>query len=430
MKRRKSMRSAGLAVCILLIVAAICFTIAARYIRAPEIDNSNSNRWDENSLGERLKISGWYRRLSDEHEQGLDKLPEGVAPETVEGNRREGTYTILVIGTSDNYTADTLIVGTIDINRKTMHALSIPRDTKVDAKRSIKKINGSLGRGGVSLVRKEIATIVGFEPDFTVKVDLAGFISLVDAIDGVDFDVPYRMHYDDPTQDLHIHFEPGMQHLDGQKAMELVRYRGHIGSDFSRIEMQQNFLMAVAKKLLTPRNITKVETFAKIYAENVETDLSVGNLIWFGMKAFEIGTDNIKMDTLPTYTKDPDVNPYYYQYVSSAEALKLINETINPYETDITKKNVHHVQFVKPVVETPKPSVSPTPQVQDPNQTDSPPGTENPSDGPQQGEGTENTTPPPSPSTSPVPDPSSETIEPVETTPPEASGTAPIGPNP
>ena len=90
---------------------------------------------------------------------------EGVAPETVEGNRREGTYTILVIGTSDNYTADTLIVGTIDINRKTMHALSIPRDTKVDAKRSIKKINGSLGRGGVSLVRKEIATIVGFEPD-------------------------------------------------------------------------------------------------------------------------------------------------------------------------------------------------------------------------------------------------------------------------
>ena len=96
MKRRKSMRSAGLAVCILLIVAAICFTIAARYIRAPEIDNSNSNRWDENSLGERLKISGWYRRLSDEHEQGLDKLPEGVAPETVEGNRREGTYTYVM----------------------------------------------------------------------------------------------------------------------------------------------------------------------------------------------------------------------------------------------------------------------------------------------------------------------------------------------
>ena len=267
MKKRKSMRKAGTVDCILLMIFVIGFAIAAKYIRAPELDGASKDRWDEKSLGDPLKIAGWIRRLSKEDEFNLGKFPEGVAPETVESNRREGTYTILVIGTSDNYTADTLIVGTIDTKRKTRHALSIPRDTKVEARRSVKKINGALGAGGVSLVRKEVSTVVGFEPDFTVKIDLAGFISLVDAIGGVDFDVPYSMHYDDPTQDLHIHFEPGMQHLDGQKAMELVRYRGHIGSDFSRIEMQQNFLLAVAKKLLTPRNISRL-SFAKIYSEN------------------------------------------------------------------------------------------------------------------------------------------------------------------
>ena len=416
MKRRKLLRRTGVVACVLLIAVAICFALAAIYIRAPKFEDRDKNRQDENSIGERLKTAGWLRRLSDDEKHNPEVLPEGAAPETVESNRRKGTYTILVIGTSDDYTSDTLIVATIDTERKTMRALSIPRDTKVDAKRSLKKINGALGAGGVSLVRKEISTIVGFEPDFTVKVDLAGFISLVDAIGGVDFDVPYDMNYDDPTQDLHIHFTPGMQHLDGQKAMELVRYRSHAGSDFSRIEMQQNFLMVVAKKLLTARNIAKIETFAKIYSENVETDLTVGNLIWFGMKAYEIGTDNIHMGTIPTYTKDPDVNPYYYQYVSSADALTLINETINPYESDITKKNVSHVQFVKPVSKTSTPAPSMDPTQQDPDKgnglTEPAPSTE-----PLPGGGAQDT---PAPSPSPVPDPP-ETAPPDQTSSPSAT---------
>jgi LCP family protein required for cell wall assembly len=368
MKNKKLLRRTGVAACALLAVIALSFAITALFVRAPEIGDRDSGKkqtGDSADSTERLGKApvGYLRRFYSEGEDGL-QISEGEEPETVSGNRRKGTYTILLIGTSDDYTSDTLMVGTIDTVNKSFHVLSIPRDTKVDARRYIKKINSALGTGGVSLVVKEVSEIVGFEPDFTVKVGLEGLIRLVDAIGGVDFDVPYRMNYDDPTQDLHIHFEPGLQHLDGQKAMELVRYRGHIGSDFSRMEIQQQFLMAVAKKLLTPKNITKIETFAKIYSENVETDLSVGNLIWLGLKLYDIGTDNIHMYTLPTYTKNPDVNPYYYQFVSSAETIELINETINPYETAITKKNVRHVQFVQPVKPTPSPSPQPDPTPQ------------------------------------------------------------------
>lgn len=58
--------------------------------------------------------------------------------------------------------------------------------------------------------------------DFYVAVDLNGFIELVNAIDGIDFEVPINMNYDDPAQNLHIHFSAGQQHLDGEEAMEVV----------------------------------------------------------------------------------------------------------------------------------------------------------------------------------------------------------------
>jgi len=375
MEKRRLLRRTGIAACILLAVIALSFAVTALYIRAPKIDDGNQagNRTETPQPEERLgkAPAGYLKRFNVESGSG-SPVPEGEEPETISGNRRKGTYTILLIGTSDNYTSDTLMVGTIDTVKKTIHVMSIPRDTKVDARRSVKKINGALGAGGIPLVIKEVSQVIGFEPDFYVKVGLEGLIKLVDAVGGVDFDIPYKMNYDDPTQDLHIHFEPGPTHLNGQKAMELVRYRGHIGSDFSRMELQQQFLLAVAKKMLTPKNIAKIDTFARIYSENVETDLSVGNLIWLGMKLYEIGTDNIHMHTLPTYTKDRDVNPYYYQFVSSADAIELINETINPYETDITRKNVKHVQFeqqAKPATGTspsPRPGQAPSGEREDP----------------------------------------------------------------
>ena len=61
--------------------------------------------------------------------------------------------------------------------------------------------------------------------DFTVTVDLDGFAALVNAIGGVDFEVPISMNYDDPYQDLHIHFSAGMQHLSGAEALKVVRFR-------------------------------------------------------------------------------------------------------------------------------------------------------------------------------------------------------------
>ena len=67
--------------------------------------------------------------------------------------------------------------------------------------------------------------LLGIPIDFTVEIDLNGFIQLVDAVGGIDFDVPVEMYYEDYTQDLEIYYQPGMQHLTGQQAMEICRLK-------------------------------------------------------------------------------------------------------------------------------------------------------------------------------------------------------------
>ena len=142
-------------------------------------------------------------------------------------------------------------------------------------------------------------------------MDLTGFAALVDAIGGVDFEVPIDMNYDDPYQDLHIHFSAGMQHLTGEEALKVVRFRhnndgsGYGSEDIGRMETQQAFLKAVAKQTLTLSNLDKISEFANIFNAYVETDLSLGNLAWLGKEAISMGADAVSFSTLPGEWKSP-----------------------------------------------------------------------------------------------------------------------------
>jgi LCP family protein required for cell wall assembly len=338
--RSKGARIAVLAACAVLSVAAIIMAVLTIYIKAPELPEPVTSGSAGLNGGEAKLRSKMFPILL---------LYEGISytgdrPEVASADRREGVYTFLIAGTSDDYSTDTIMVASFDSKEGSFNLVSIPRDTKVKAARALKKINGAYGVGGVTLLKREVSELLGFVPDFYMVVNLKAFVTLVDTIGGIEFDIPHRMNYDDPTQDLHIHFEKGLQMLDGQKAMELMRFRGYIGSDLRRMEVQQEFLTAVAKKLLRPQTIPQLEKLSKAYADNVETDLTVGNLMWLASGMLNSGSDNIHMGILPTFTTEKEENPNYYQYVSTKAALKMINESLNPFEEEITSSNISHPQ--------------------------------------------------------------------------------------
>ena len=221
-----------------------------------------------------------------------------------------------------------------------IYGVSIPRDTKAVINGKNHKINFAYNSGGTALLAETISQQLGIPVDFTVTVDLDGFAALVNAIGGVDFEVPISMNYDDPYQDLHIHFSAGMQHLSGAEALKVVRFRhnndgsGYGSEDIGRMQTQQNFLKAVAQQTLTLSNVDKVGEFAKIFQQYVDTDLSLGNLAWLGKEAISMGVDKISFSTLPNEWRSP------YIYLDPDATLELVNQYLNPYVEDRTMEDL------------------------------------------------------------------------------------------
>jgi anionic cell wall polymer biosynthesis LytR-Cps2A-Psr (LCP) family protein len=116
---------------------------------------------------------------------------------------------------------------------------------------------------------------------------------------GVDFDVPQRMKYTDPMQDLYIDLQPGMQHLDGDKAEQLVRFRSYPFGDIDRIKVQQNFLHAIAEQKLKVSYVGKIDDIYSVVIKNLETSMSPDDLVQCGKQLLDVGTENISTVTLP-----------------------------------------------------------------------------------------------------------------------------------
>lgn len=262
-----------------------------------------------------------------------------VTPDPNGFQRREGCHTFLLLGMDDgNGNTDTIMVLTYDVPNQRVSVASVPRDTLVDVPRTVKKINAAYSAGGIEGVQREVSALLGYPVDHYIIVDLRAFKALVDAVGGVDFNVPVNMDYDDPTQNLHIHLKAGLQHLDGTKALQLVRFRsGYANADIGRVKTQQQFLAALAKKVLSWGSVTKLNEFIEIFSQYVKTDLTVGNLAYFGYQALELDTTaGVTMSTLPGngLVSYKGINYYYELYPE--ETLQIINGGLNPYNKDIT----------------------------------------------------------------------------------------------
>ena len=125
----------------------------------------------------------------------------------------------------NGFYANTIMVAAYDTAEQKVGVVSIPRDTLVD--RSFPKINAVYGSGGIEALKETVSDLIGIPIDHYMTVNIRAFKALVDAVGGIDFYVPCDMDYDDstPGQELYIHYKEGMQHLNGQQALEVVRFR-------------------------------------------------------------------------------------------------------------------------------------------------------------------------------------------------------------
>lgn len=257
--------------------------------------------------------------------------------------RKENFYTFAVVGNDDgNGNTDTMLIGAFDNINKKLNIVSIPRDTLVNVPWSAKKANTFMsGRDGIAGLKEGLRDLTGFTIDSYFVLDLEAFVALVDAIGGVDFEVPIDMDYEDPVQDLYIHIPAGYQHLDGEHALQVVRFRsGYPLQDIDRIKTQQSFIKAVVKKCLSIDSLIKIGEFAGIFSRYVKTDLDVGTIVWYIQQCMSLEEEDISFKTLPT-KYDEYINGTSYCVIKLDEWLEYINSYLNPYTEEITVDNVN-----------------------------------------------------------------------------------------
>ena len=260
--------------------------------------------------------------------------------------RREQVYTCLIFGMDDgNGNTDTIMVATFDVPNQKIGLMSIPRDTVVRQDRSAawNKINAAYADGGVEQLDQELEELLGFPIDYYVKIKLSAFEKLVESVGGVWFDVPVDMDYDDPYQDLHIHIPKGYQLLNGEQAMQVVRYRQSNSNDSygdtGRASTQQAFMKAMLSQVLAGADLGSIPTLADVLFNYVETNASLNDIIFFGKSLLGVDLDTaLSTATLPADWHSP------YMWVRSDEALELINQLPNPYNMEITADMVEFFQ--------------------------------------------------------------------------------------
>ena len=337
-----------------LLIALLCGVVAGGSyllkIRAPELPSKDTDSKNNNS------------EQIDDIDYG-----DGVRPKAGGERKSKDFYTVLILGrdTGGGGNTDTMLLASYDVTNQKATVMSIPRDTMVNVPWDIKRINSVYnyyggGEKGIKALYKEISQLVGFEPDYQVVVEWEAVGAIVEAIGGVYFDVPYNMDYHDQYQDLVIEQEKGYRKLNGDDAMQVIRWRKNDSNspygnpqigDSGRMQIQQDFLKAVIKQLLQLKNVAN-RKLAEVFQENVETDLSFENILWFGKQAVigGLSLEDVSFMTMPwtgIYVYSRTLSAEYgrtmkldYVVPQANALLDLVNDSLSPFTEKFTLRDL------------------------------------------------------------------------------------------
>jgi len=265
-----------------------------------------------------------------EGEDEVDYEDEGFLDRLIGGKDR---ITFLLMGVDSNDVkkskgtrTDTMILCKVDKSTGKISMLSIPRDTKafIRGRNGEEKINHAHAYGGPELSVKAVKDLLGIDLEYYVKVDYKLVKEFVDIIGGVEIDVPMDMKYSDPTAEppLYIDLKAGLQVLDGDKALQFLRFRkGYADQDLGRIRSQQQFIKSAIKQALKIENVGKIPQMIKSYYNNVETNIPLDLILKFAVNIKNYDIEGIQMDTLPGESKYINGVSYYVPYEEEMQAI-------------------------------------------------------------------------------------------------------------
>lgn len=262
---------------------------------------------------------------------------------------RAEVYNFLLIGHDRvSSLADVILLVNYDVNAGKVSLMQLPRDTYFRGDSNQPHLNvqfsAYFNRAFLAGDKNPAATAaekfaVQLEKNlcinihYTAVMNLDGFAGIVDAIEGVDLYIPYDMDYEDPDQNLYIHFKEGQTHLNGKDAEKFVRFRdGFIQADIGRGNAQKMFMAAFIEKAKSSVSLTNVSLLNNLVNEvlaNLTTDISPADAVYFAKNALKVDMSQITMLTVP----GDSVGGHYV--INRDASLAAINAYFNVYDHDI-----------------------------------------------------------------------------------------------
>lgn len=226
-----------------------------------------------------------------------------------------GRRTLLLIGTDARPgdpvgNADVLMLCSLDQENRRIELLSIPRDTKILYRNGTSgKINALMQQGGVQELVRTVSTLLETPIDDYLVIRFPGVVDVVNALGGVELDVPKRMYTrtGDKQYGL-IDLQPGRQRLNGEQALAFVRFRHDALGDIGRTERQQQFIRAVLSEASRPQNVIRLPSVVQTTYRAFDTDISLLEGVQLAAAAKTFSTYPVVSGTLPGSFHDPNSN--------------------------------------------------------------------------------------------------------------------------
>ncbi|WP_339383404.1 LCP family protein [Oculatella sp. LEGE 06141] len=197
--------------------------------------------------------------------------------------------------------SDTMLLLRFDPQSKHLAVLSIPRDTRtwVDGVGTT-KLNEANVYGGPALTATATSELLdGVSIDRYIRINVQGVEKLIDALGGVKVYVPQDMKYTDESQHLYIDLKEGEQQLNGDQAMQFLRFRYDQNGDIGRVQRQQMLMRSLLEQALNPATIARAPQILSVIQSNVDTNLSVEELLALVGFASQTNRSNVQMLMVP-----------------------------------------------------------------------------------------------------------------------------------
>lgn len=271
---------------------------------------------------------------------------------------------VLAMGVSEDIEVpltDTMMVLGYNPTDQKAFAISIPRDTFIGNDYynagGYDKLN-SLYQKSPEKTKQAIEKILGIDIDHYVVVQNKVVRDVVDALGAVEFNVPIDMDYDDDTQNLHIHLKAGVQSMNGEQVEQLLRFRhnndgssypsSYGDNDYGRMKTQREFIKVVAQHLIKVNNVGKLKAIAEAVFANLETNMSIGDMIGYIPYAIAFNVDDLRMEQLPG--SGAMLNKLSFYKASHTRSKALMNELIEYLALDDAEKKKYYTGKIKQTI--------------------------------------------------------------------------------